>query len=98
MDGSITDDLPAERLIRPYGVNHFITSQTNPVVLWAVQDSQAQDNLLSWLWEANQNASREWLRATYPFAMELTKNLYPLNVMTRMFYSVATQEPNRRRI
>ncbi|MCZ6642383.1 MAG: DUF3336 domain-containing protein [Gammaproteobacteria bacterium] len=92
VDGSITDDLPAERLIRPYGVNHFITSQTNPVVLWAIQDSQAQDNLLGRLWEANQNASRAWLRATYPFAMELTKNLYPLNVMTRMFYSVATQD------
>ena len=92
MDGSVTDDLPAKRLIRPYGVNHFITSQTNPVVLWAIQDSQAQNNLLGRLWEVNQNASREWLRATYPFAMELTKNLYPLNFMTRMFYSVATQD------
>ena len=92
VDGSVTDDLPAKRLIRPYSVNHFITSQTNPVVLWAIQDSQTQDNLLGRLWEINQNASREWLRATYPFAMELTKNLYPLNVMTRMFYSVATQD------
>jgi NTE family protein len=92
VDGSVTDDLPAKRLVRLYGVNHFITSQTNPVVLWAMHDSQAQDNLLGRLWEINQSATREWLRATYPFAMELTKDLYPLNVVTRMFYSIATQD------
>ena len=92
VDGSMTDDLPAKRLIRLYGVNHFISSQTNPIVLWAIRDSMSQDNLLGRLWEINQNATREWLRATYPLAMEVTKNLYPFNVMTRMFYSVATQD------
>jgi NTE family protein len=92
VDGSLTDDLPAKRLTRLYGVNHFITSQTNPVVLWALRDSQAQDNLLARWWEINQNASREWLRATYPFAMEVTRDLYPLNIMTRMLYSIATQD------
>jgi NTE family protein len=92
VDGSVTDDLPAKRLSRLYGVNHFITSQTNPVVLWAIRDSQAQDNLFGRWWEINQNASREWLRATYPFAMELTKDLYPLNVVTRLLYSIATQD------
>ncbi len=92
VDGSITDDLPAKRLTRLYGVNHFVTSQTNPIVLWAIRDSQAQDNLFGRWWEINQNASREWLRATYPFAMEITRNLYPLNVVTRMLYSVATQD------
>lgn len=92
VDGSLTDDLPAKRLIRLYGVNHLITSQTNPVVLWSLRDSQSQDNLLGRLWEINQNASRELLRATYPFAMEITKDLYPINVMTRMLYAVATQD------
>jgi TAG lipase / steryl ester hydrolase / phospholipase A2 / LPA acyltransferase len=92
MDGSVSDDLPAKRLIRLYGVNHFISSQTNPLVLWAIRDSQASDSLFGRLWEINQNASRELLRATYPFAMELTRGLYPMNVVTRMFYSVATQD------
>lgn len=92
VDGSMTDDLPAKRLIRLYGVNHFITSQTNPLALLTLRDSQAQDNLLGRLWEINQNATREWLRATYPLAMEVTKNLYPFNMMTRMFYSIATQD------
>lgn len=92
VDGSMTDDLPAKRLIRLYGVNHFITSQTNPVALWTVRDSQANDSLFGRLWEINQNASREWLKATFPLAIELTKGFYPINVMTRMFYSVATQD------
>lgn len=92
IDGSVSDDLPAKRLIRLYGVNHFITSQTNPVVLWAMRDSQSSDDLFGRLWEINQNASREWLKATYPLAMQLTQDLYPLNIMTRMFYSVATQD------
>lgn len=92
VDGSVTDDLPAKRLIRLYGVNHFITSQTNPVILWAIRDSQTRDDLFGRLWEINQNASREWLKATYPFAMQLTQDLYPFNMWTRMFYSIATQD------
>ncbi len=92
VDGSVTDDLPIRRLTRLYGVNHFITSQTNPVIIWAMRDTQAQDNLFAKFWEINQNATREWLRATFPLAMQLTQNLYPLNMVTRMAYSVATQD------
>ncbi|XOV87578.1 MAG: DUF3336 domain-containing protein [Pseudomonadota bacterium] len=92
VDGSVSDDLPAKRLIRLYGVNHFITSQTNPVVLWSLRDSGARDDLFGRLWEINQNATREWLKATYPFAMQLTRDLYPVNMWTRMFYSIATQD------
>jgi predicted acylesterase/phospholipase RssA len=92
VDGSVTNDLPAKRLIRLYGVNHFITSQTNPIVLWSLRDTGAQDTLMAKLWEINQNASREWLRATYPLAMRLTNRAYPLNLFTRMAYSIATQD------
>ena len=52
VDGSVTDDLPSQRLSRLYGVNHLITSQTNPIVLWALQDSQAKDTLLARFWES----------------------------------------------
>ena len=92
VDGSVTDDLPIRRLTRLYGVNHFITSQTNPVIIWAMRDTQAQDNLFAKLFEINQNATREWLRATFPLAMQLTQGMYPLNMVTRMAYSVATQD------
>ena len=33
VDGSVSDDLPAKRLARLYGANHYIVSQTNPHVL-----------------------------------------------------------------
>jgi TAG lipase / steryl ester hydrolase / phospholipase A2 / LPA acyltransferase len=43
IDGSVSDDLPAKRLARMYGVNHFIVSQTNPLVLWMVRDHKADN-------------------------------------------------------
>lgn len=91
VDGSVTDDLPAKRLSRLYGVNHFITSQTNPVVLWRIMDPN-RDDLLSRGWNIYQSAMKEWYKATYPFALSLTKNLYPLNLITRIGYSVAMQD------
>ena len=33
VDGSVADDLPIKRLSRLYGVNHFIVSMANPVVV-----------------------------------------------------------------
>jgi TAG lipase / steryl ester hydrolase / phospholipase A2 / LPA acyltransferase len=92
IDGSIADDLPAKRLARLYGVNHFITSQTNPVVLWAVRDAEWDESLPSKLLDVYQTAGKEWLRATFPFAMQLVKGIYPLNVYVRMAYSVVMQD------
>lgn len=91
VDGSVSDDLPAKRLSRLYQVNHFITSQTNPIVLWSLLDPN-RDDLLSRSWNVYQNAVKEWFRATYPFAMRLTKDLYPLNLVTRIGYSIAIQD------
>lgn len=92
VDGSITGDLPARRLSRLYGVNHFITSQTNPAVLWALQDPHANDDLLARGMAIYQSAVREWLRTLYPFVRELVRDIHPLNTYTRMFFSVMTQE------
>jgi len=92
VDGSISDDLPAKRLARLYGVNHFISSQTNPVVLWAVRDSGFDESLFTRILDIYQTAGREWMRATWPFAMRLVKDSYPLNVYARMAYSVAIQD------
>jgi NTE family protein len=38
VDGSVSGDLPAKRLSRLYGVNHFIVSLINPMVVPFVQD------------------------------------------------------------
>ena len=38
VDGSLSSDLPAKRMARLYGVNHFIVSMINPVVVPFVED------------------------------------------------------------
>lgn len=38
VDGSVSGDLPAKRLMRLYGVNHFIVSLINPMVVPFVED------------------------------------------------------------
>ncbi len=91
IDGSITDDLPTARLRRIYGCNFFITSQTNPVVLWALHDPNATDQLTHMI-NIGQSAAKEWFRAIYPFAIQATRNVYPMNITTRMWFSMLTQD------
>jgi TAG lipase/steryl ester hydrolase/phospholipase A2/LPA acyltransferase len=93
VDGSISGDLPAQRLARLYGVNHFITSQTNPVVLWSLQDGGSEDGLFGRLTRIYQASSREWLRAVYPYVLEAaTRSCPQLANATQMLFSVLTQE------
>lgn len=92
VDGSVTDDQPAKRLARLYGVNHFISSQANPVVLWALRDTGWQESVRARILDIYRNATKEFFRATYPLAMNTMKNLYPLNVLTRFGYSMVTQD------
>lgn len=41
VDGSVSGDLPAKRLMRLYGVNHFIVSLINPMVVPFIQDTKS---------------------------------------------------------
>jgi len=91
VDGSVTHDMPKRRLTRLYGVNHFISSQANPAVLWALQDPNST-SLASQLTGVYQSAVRDWSKAVYPFAMNLVRNVYPANIMTRMWFGLLTQE------
>ncbi len=63
VDGSVSDDLPAKRLSRLYGVNHYIVSQTNPHVLPFISDGQRLPGALSALRYAGVRSGREWLNA-----------------------------------
>jgi len=92
VDGSMTDDLPARRLARLYGVNHFISSQANPLIFWALPDPHASDDLASRLLEISLSASQETLRAIYPFAMRALRPFDPLNRYARLWFSVMTQQ------
>jgi len=63
VDGSVSDDMPAKRLARLYGVNHYIVSQTNPHVLPFVTDGHRKQTSLGLLQNASLRASREWFNA-----------------------------------
>ncbi len=63
VDGSVSDDMPAKRLARLYGVNHYIVSQTNPHVLPFVTDGHRKQTSLGLLQAAGQRATREWFNA-----------------------------------
>ena len=63
VDGSISDDMPAKRLTRIYGVNHFIVSQVNPHVFPFVTDSRRGTDLWSIVKTAGSRTAREWLNA-----------------------------------
>ena len=51
VDGSIKDDLPVVRLMRLFGVNHSIVSQTNPHVVPFLSRSQDQHSIYHFLKE-----------------------------------------------
>ena len=60
VDGSVSDDLPAKRLARLYGVNHYVVSQTNPHVIPFVSDGHRKQNALGLLTDAGRRSVREW--------------------------------------
>ncbi len=64
VDGSLSHDLPAKRLSRIYGVNHFIVSQANPHVFPFVTDAAGDQSPTSTVLRATRRTVREWINAT----------------------------------
>ena len=92
IDGAVSDDLPARRLARLYGVNHFIASQTNPIVLWALNSSKIPSGTARAALDWGTQVFRANLRATQKFTNFMTKGIPSLNSLSHIFYSVALQE------
>ncbi len=82
VDGSLSQDLPAKRLTRLYGVNYFIVSQTNPIAMPFVNANKGSGSLYSKLFDINLQgfklASNAWFSLLEkPLAMASTQ-LYNL--------------------
>ena len=60
VDGSLSDDLPMKRLSRLYAVNHFIVSQTNPLVLPFVSAEKDQEGLISTISQTSLRTMKDW--------------------------------------
>jgi predicted acylesterase/phospholipase RssA len=90
VDGAVTDDLPAKRLARLYGVNHYIVSQANPLAL-AMRSSNKMfvpDMARSFV----QLSTREWLKASEKFSRRFFRNVPNVGQAMSMFHSVMAQD------
>jgi TAG lipase/steryl ester hydrolase/phospholipase A2/LPA acyltransferase len=92
IDGSLSDDLPAKRLARLYGVNHFIVSQTNPLVLWAVHDAKSSSSMLGAVRQLGARSVKEWSKVGSSLTRRYFKNSPRVRRMANLVYSVINQE------
>jgi len=60
VDGSISDDLPMKRLSRLYGANHFIVSQTNPLVLPFIGAEKNREGVISTISQTGLKTMKDW--------------------------------------
>ena len=63
VDGSLSEDLPAKRLARLYGVNHYIVSQTNPYVIPFIDATKRKTDAVSEVKYATIDTARAWINA-----------------------------------
>lgn len=92
VDGSVSDDLPAKRLARLYGVNHYIVSQTNPHVVPFVSDSKRNSDVSAIIRNATMSTAREWINAGAEILSRRTGRYPAINRMINMTTSVINQD------
>jgi len=93
IDGSFVDDLPAKRLARLYGVNHFICSMTNPAALAMTPDPDAPSNPV----QAAVNYHARLVKAATTEALKLSRDHLRIkspvgSLLQHLSYSVLAQE------
>lgn len=104
VDGSLSDDLPAKRLARIYGVNHFIVSQVNPHIFPFVTNPKRKKDTFTTVKQAAARTAREWLNASAsilekPLAWNSTVNRLAnigLSVMNQDYFGDINILPDRR--
>nr|WHW29655.1 putative DUF3336 and Pat_TGL3-4-5_SDP1 domain-containing protein [uncultured bacterium] len=92
VDGSLSDDLPAKRLSRIYGVNHFIVSQINPHIFPFVTDTKRKKDPITTVKLAGGRIAREWINASASlFERPLAWNS-TVNRVTNVALSIINQD------
>ena len=91
VDGAVTDDLPAKRLARLYGVNHYIVSQANPLALAIMKGEQympipkGAKNVL------RLSTHEMFKKAERNLAVDIIRKIPEVGKTMNMFYSVMAQ-------
>jgi NTE family protein len=91
VDGSVSDDMPAKRLARLYGVNHYIVSQTNPAVLPFVSDSLRPSGNRAIIKSTVARTGREWVNAAATIARKPLQRNPSLHRASNLFLSLLNQ-------
>lgn len=91
IDGSVSDDLPAKRLARLYGVNHYIASQINPIVLPFISDPVQAKGLRGVYLELLRTLAKEGVRGTQQLAQRYSRQFPRVNMVIGMIASITLQ-------
>ena len=91
VDGSVTDDLPAKRLARLYGVNHYIVSQANPLAL-ALKAGENALPLSDLTKSLMRLSTHEILKSSEKFSRRYLRGVPEVGKALSMFYSVIAQD------
>jgi len=91
VDGAVTDDLPAKRLARLYGVNHYIVSQANPLSL-AIMKGEDYIPVPKGVKNVFRLSTHELLKSGEYFSRRYLRKLPKVGQAMSMFYSVMAQD------
>lgn len=91
VDGAVTDDLPAKRLARLYGVNHYIVSQANPLAL-AMMKGEQYVPMTKGAKNVLRLSTHEILKSGEKFSRRYLRKIPDVGKTMSMFYSVLAQD------
>jgi predicted acylesterase/phospholipase RssA len=91
VDGAVTDDLPAKRLARLYGVNHYIVSQANPLSL-AIMKGEQYMPVSEGAKKVFRLSTHEMLKSGEKFSRRYLRKMPEVGKAMKMFYSVMAQD------
>ena len=92
VDGSMSNDIPAKRLARLYGVNHHIVSQANPLVSGLAVDISRKDEPLQVVRDATMKSGITWMNASAALWRSPLERLPRVNSAVNLMLSIANQE------
>ena len=92
VDGSFSDDLPAKRLARLYGVNHYIGSLINPIVLFSNDQSSERGAVEKYFRKGAYNSVSTATRVVAEMAQRYGSNAPRFRMFANMARSVFNQK------
>lgn len=92
VDGSVADDLPAKRLARLYGVNHYIGSLINPIVLFSRGGDGDHTNVPYVVREVLHRTALSMVRTGRYISLNYTKKWKRFNLFVDMLNSALSQK------